>query len=56
MSEDILIWLTGQLVVGAAIWGGIRTDIKNIHKRIDQTNESANHAHVRIDNILSSRK
>ena len=53
MSLDIALWFAGQLIVGAAIWGGIRMDIKNMHKRIDGIDEENHHAHRRIDDILN---
>ena len=53
MNLDIALWFAGQLIVGAAIWGGIRVDIKNMHKRIDVLHESNHDAHKRIDSILN---
>ena len=55
MNLDVMLWFMGQLIVGAAIWGGIRMDIKNMHKRIDALHETAHDAHKRIDGILSNR-
>lgn len=50
---DIVIWLIGQIVLGAAIWGAIRTDIKHIHLSIGELKESVEKgvqsAHKRID-------
>lgn len=51
-----MLWFAGQLVVGAAIWGGIRMDIKNLHKRVDCVDEGNHNAHKRIDDILSRAK
>ncbi len=48
----MLLWLGGQLIVAAAIWGGIRADIRSIHSRIDHIEKSANDAHARLDNHL----
>lgn len=56
MSEDLLVWLAGQAVIAAAVWGAIRADIKGIHRRIDSLNESNTHAHQRIDAIYSQHK
>lgn len=52
MSLDIALWFAGQLIVGAAIWGGIRMDIKGMHKRMDGLDEDNHNAHRRIDDIL----
>lgn len=51
-DQSMLLWLGGQIVVAAAIWGGIRADIRSIHSRIDHIEKSANDAHVRLDNHL----
>jgi hypothetical protein len=52
---DIWTWLAGQLIVGAAIWGGIRADIRSIHTRLEHAEKSAEEAHNRIDRILERR-
>lgn len=52
---NVLLWLAGQVVVGAAIWGGIRSDIKSIHERITETKKATDQAHERIDRILERR-
>lgn len=51
-NQDAILWVVGQLFVAAAIWGGIRSDIKNMHSRIENVEKAANDAHVRIDNHL----
>jgi len=53
-TSEVVLWVFGQLVVAAAIWGGIRADIKAIHGRIEQAEESALNAHLRIDRILDN--
>ncbi|CAB4172717.1 hypothetical protein UFOVP1470_30 [uncultured Caudovirales phage] len=56
MSESqILIWLVGQVIVGAAIWGGIRADIRGMHLRMEHAEKSTAEAHQRIDKILERR-
>ena len=52
MSEDVLLWVGGQLFAAAAIWGGIRMDIKNIHNQLEHMDKSVSDAHNRIDKIL----
>ena len=55
-SSDILMWLAGHLIVGAAIWGGIKADIKHMHERINENKARTEEAHRRIDQMLTSRK
>ena len=50
--DNILLFLFGQLVTAAAIWGGIRVEIKNLHSRIDGVLKVADEAHQRIDRHL----
>jgi hypothetical protein len=50
-----LMWLAGQIIVGAAIWGGIRADIRAMHSRFDHLEKSSTEAHSRIDRILERR-
>lgn len=54
-EANIFLWLAGQLIVGAAIWGGIRADIRGMHLRIEQTERSMRDAHSRIDNFIERR-
>lgn len=56
MNLDVLLWFAGQLIIGAAIWGGIRADIKNIHLRIDSSSQRAESAHTRIDRLLEAKR
>lgn len=50
-----LMWLAGQIIVGAAIWGGIRADIRAMHSRLEHNEKSLTEAHSRIDRILERR-
>ena len=52
MDANIWMWLVGQLIAGAAIYGGIRADIKGIHQRIEMSEKSLVDAHARIDRML----
>ena len=54
MGSDINIWMwvAGQLIAGAAIWGGIRADIRGMHIRLEHAEKSAEEAHNRIDRML----
>ena len=56
MDNSIVIFLVGQLVTGAAIWGAIRADIRNMHARIDDIKARTDHAHARMDRHLETRK
>ena len=49
---SVWMWLAGQLIAGAAIWGGIRADIKSMHIRLEHAEKSALDAHNRIDRML----
>lgn len=50
-----MMWLAGQIIVGAAIWGGIRADIRGMHMRMEHNEKSLTEAHTRIDRILERR-
>jgi hypothetical protein len=52
MPTDVWMWIAGQLVAGAAIWGGIRADIRSMHARIEDAKRAVDEAHSRIDRIL----
>lgn len=48
----VLLWFAGQLIVGAAIWGAIRTDIKGIHRRLGDLHDEQKNQAERMDNLL----
>lgn len=48
-DNSVLMWIAGQIIVAAAIWGGIRADISNMHKRIDRFE-------ARLDNHIDAGK
>lgn len=50
--DNILLFLFGQLVTAAAIWGGIRVEIRNLHAKIDGVQKGVDEAHQRIDRHL----
>mgnify|MGYP003627756345 len=52
MNDDIILWVLGQLFVGAALYGGIRVDIKNIHEKINKTDNRVSEVNGRVDKIL----
>lgn len=51
-TENVVVWIIGQVVVAAAIWGGIRADIRGLHERIKEAKDSTDKAHQRIDDML----
>lgn len=58
MSEietgTVLLWIAGQLLTAASIWGGIRSDIRNMRERIARVELSTDKAHKRLDLHLES--
>ncbi|WP_176754627.1 hypothetical protein [Nitrosospira sp. Nl5] len=52
MDANVVMWVAGQLIVAAAIYGGIRADIRSIHQRIEHAEKSLVEAHTRIDRML----
>lgn len=50
---QMISFFTGQIVVAAAIWGGIRAEIRNIHDKISLNSDSIKYAHARIDSIIN---
>jgi hypothetical protein len=50
----MLKWVIGQLLVAAAIWGGIRVDIRAIHEHMKRIQRTADTAHMRIDRHLEA--
>ena len=55
MEPDTLYWIAAQLIAAAAIWGGIRADIRAMHARIQDVERTADRAHVRIDDMMRRR-
>ena len=55
VSEPVtlMLWIAGQFVTAAAIWGGIRADVKSLHERIARAELAADSAHKRIDDVLN---
>ncbi len=55
-ANNILLFIFGQLVTGAAIWGGIRADLKSMHARLDEYHGDVQRAHRRIDDLYNGHK
>jgi len=53
-GTEWLTWLVSQALVAAAIWGGIRADIRNLHDKAKSAQATADKAHSRIDDLLRS--
>ena len=52
---EIVTFIIGQIVVAAAIWGSIRSDIKNIHERMNELKRSIDQAHSRLDHHIEQQ-
>ena len=48
---DLLEALYGLFLAGA-VYGGIRADLRHLHERIAQLQQTADAAHKRIDSLL----
>ncbi len=53
-APDAILWILGQAVVAAAIWGGIRADIKGMHVAIKAAHDAAREAHQRLDRLYEA--
>lgn len=51
-SNEWIIFFIGQIVTAAAIWGGIRADIRAIQERFKTVEHSTAKAHERLDRHL----
>ena len=52
METDLLLILGSQILVAAAVFGGIRADLKNMHEKMKGIDGDVTNAHQRIDKIL----
>jgi len=50
--NNLLLFILGQLIAGAAIWGAIRADLRNIHFRIDRMERVQDTDRSRLDRHL----
>jgi hypothetical protein len=55
-ANEWVIFFIGQLVTAAAIWGGIRADIRGMRDHIIRVEKSADKAHSRLDRFLELDK
>lgn len=51
-GTEVTLFLVGQVIVAAGIWGGIRADLRAIHMRVAEIKSSADAAHKRLDDLL----
>lgn len=51
MPPDLILQIVSLIVAGAATYGAIRADIRNIHEKIEQVEKQLQRAHERIDHI-----
>lgn len=52
LSNELVLPLVSALASAAAVWGGIRTDIKHIHAKLETVKRDADEAHERLDRHL----
>lgn len=53
---SLLLELATVLIAAGAVYGGIRSDLRSMHERIDLAEKVASKAHDRIDVIACSRR
>lgn len=53
--ENFAGQLVGMVIAGAAVYGGIRSDLKHMAQGIERAESSARRAHARIDALLDRR-
>ena len=53
---DLFILIGSQVLVAAAVFGGIRADLRNMHEKIKNIDGDVTNAHNRIDGILLNKK
>jgi len=54
MDNTVLLFIIGQTITAAAIWGGIRVDIRAMHTRMNDIKRAADEAHSRMDRHLEN--
>ena len=54
VSAELLFQIGSVLVTGAAIYGGIRADLKSMHSKIESVKDDAAEAHRRLDRHLEA--
>lgn len=53
---EIGLAILGQVATAAAVYGGIRSDIRNLRERVQENGSAVAEAHRRIDSIFDRRK
>tara|TARA_R110000796_G_scaffold4355_4_gene16901 strand:+ start:1993 stop:2166 length:174 start_codon:yes stop_codon:yes gene_type:complete len=56
MESDLLILLGSQALMAAAIFGGIRSDLRHMMKNIQQLEVDVSNANKRIDVMYLNKK
>lgn len=51
--NNLLVQVASILVAAGAVYGGIRVDLKNIHRRQDKFDEALEKARDRIDDCMA---
>ena len=44
--------IIGEIFIAGAVYGGIRSDLRNVHKRLDSLDQACIRAHDRMDDHL----
>ena len=52
LSPEFAVQLLTILATGAAIYGGIRADLKAMHERLGRAEADIDHARTRMDNHI----
>ncbi len=55
MTLEMIVLIMGQIMTAGAIYGGIRSDIKNLHECALEAKKDAEKAHERIDRLIERR-
>lgn len=52
---EVILVLIGQIFTAGAIYGAMRSDLKNLHTLVQDAKNMAKEAHTRLDNHLDRR-
>lgn len=52
---EVVFWFVGQVAVAGVIYGTIKTELKNLHARVDSLHDDVRHVHTRFDNHIERR-
>lgn len=55
IDSQVALNILFMLFTAGAIYGAIRTDIKNLHFKAEELARSINRAHERLDNLMEGK-